>query len=49
MKLKFLAFISLSFHNFLISQEKSIEKFWKDECNKNYGYYDSIGNNKIII
>ena len=44
MKLKFLAFISLSFHNFLISQEKSIEKFWKDESNKNYGYYDSIGN-----
>ena len=36
MKLKFLAFISLSFHNFLISQEKSIEKFWKDESNKNY-------------
>ena len=44
MKLKFLAFISLSFHNFLISQGKSIEKFWKDESNKNYGYYDSIGN-----
>jgi len=44
MNLKFLAFISISFHNFLISQEKSIEKFWKDDNNKNYGYYDSIGN-----
>lgn len=44
MKLKLLSFISISFHNFFLDQEKSIEKFWKDDKNINFGYYDTVGN-----
>lgn len=44
MNLKLLSFISISFHNFFFNQDKSIEKFWRDENNINFGYYDTIGN-----
>lgn len=44
MKIKLLSFISLSFHSFFLKQDKAIEKFWKDDKNVNFGYYDTIGN-----
>lgn len=44
MKFKLLSFISLSFHSFFLKQDKAIEKFWKDDKNVNFGYYDTIGN-----
>ena len=44
MKFNILSFISLSFHRFFLNQDNAIEKFWKDENNINFGYYDNIGN-----
>ena len=44
MNLKILSFISISFHSFFLNQDKSIEGFWKDDKNINFGYYDTAGN-----
>lgn len=44
MKFKLLSFISISFHSFFLNQDRPVEKFWKDDKNINFGYYDTVGN-----